>query len=48
VYVEYSNEVWNWQFEQTNWARDRGKERKLGDPEHARFYSERAVEVMRI
>jgi hypothetical protein len=48
VYVEYGNEVWNWQFGQTAWARDRGKERKLGDPEHARFYSERSVEVMKI
>jgi len=48
VYVEFSNEVWNWQFDQTSWARDRGKERKLGDPEHARLYSERAVEVMKI
>lgn len=48
VYVEYSNEVWNWQFEQTTWARDRGKEAKLGDPEHARYYAERAVAVMKI
>ncbi len=24
VYVEYSNEVWNWQFEQAAWTRDMG------------------------
>jgi hypothetical protein len=48
VYVEYGNEVRNWQFGQTKWASERGKERKLGDPEHARFYSERAAEVMTI
>jgi len=48
AYVEFSNEVWNWQFKQATWARERGEERRLGKPEHARFYSERAVEVMKI
>lgn len=48
VYVEYSNEVWNWQFEQTRWAQERGKELTLGEPQHARFYAQRAVEVMKI
>jgi hypothetical protein len=48
VYLEYSNEVWNWQFGQTRWAREQGVARKLGDPEHARFYSQRSVEVFKI
>ena len=48
VYVEYSNEVWNWQFGQTQWAREQGVARRLGDPEQARFYAERSMEVFRI
>jgi hypothetical protein len=48
AYVEYSNEVWNWQFQQAAWANERGKERKLGAPEHLRFYAERSAEVMKI
>jgi hypothetical protein len=48
VYVEYSNEVWNWMFDQTKWAQEQGKARKLGEPDHARFYAERSVEVMKI
>jgi hypothetical protein len=48
VYLEYSNEVWNWQFGQTKWAREQGLQKTLGDPEHARFYSERAVQIFGI
>jgi hypothetical protein len=48
VYVEYSNEVWNWSFEQTHWASAAGKKRALGDPEVGRFYAERSVEVFKI
>jgi len=31
VYVEYSNEIWNWMFEQAHWARDRAGELWGGD-----------------
>jgi hypothetical protein len=48
VYVEYSNEVWNFQFGQTKYAREQGLTRRLGDPDHARFYSERSVEIFKI
>lgn len=48
VYVEYSNEVWNFQFGQTKWAREQGKALNLGAPEHIRFYAQRAAEVMAI
>jgi hypothetical protein len=48
VYVEYSNEVWNWQFEQTRYAKARGDALKLGDPSHNRYYSQRSVEIFKI
>lgn len=48
VYIEYSNEVWNWRFEQTHWARDQGKKRELGEPEWARYYADRSVEIFKI
>jgi hypothetical protein len=48
VYVEYSNEVWNWAFKQTHWARDQGTARRLGDPAHLRYYSERSLEIFSI
>jgi hypothetical protein len=46
VYVEYSNEVWNMGFSQAQWAQQRGA--GLGDPEHLRFYSQRAVVVLKL
>ncbi|MCZ4351260.1 hypothetical protein O4H61_01910 [Roseovarius aestuarii] len=48
VYVEYSNEVWNWQFEQARWADAQGQE--LWGIEHrgAQFYGLRAAEVANI
>lgn len=48
VYVEYSNEVWNWQFAQARYAAEQGRKLNLGDPEHLRFYSQRAVEIFTI
>lgn len=48
VYVEYSNEVWNWGFEQTGYALEQGRKLQLGAPEHLRYYSRRSVEVFRI
>ena len=51
VWVEYSNEVWNDQFEQAQWAEERGLQLDLsGDPFQARlrFYARRAVEVFAI
>ncbi|MBX7105259.1 MAG: hypothetical protein K1X57_14345 [Gemmataceae bacterium] len=45
VYLEYSNEVWNWGFGQTSFAAARGKRLKLGAPDHHRFYVKRSVEV---
>ncbi len=48
VYVEYSNEVWNFQFAQTRWAQEQGERLKLGKPEYLRFYARRSVEVFKI
>jgi hypothetical protein len=45
VYVEYSNEVWNWAFGQTRYALEQGKKLKLGAPEQHKFYARRSVEI---
>jgi len=45
VYVEYSNEVWNWGFGQTKYADEQGKKLKLGAADHLRFYARRSLEV---
>lgn len=45
VYLEYSNEVWNWGFAQAAYARDQGKRLKLPEPAHHRFYVQRSLEV---
>ncbi|WP_371227811.1 hypothetical protein [Roseovarius sp. 2305UL8-3] len=48
VYAEYSNEVWNWQFEQTRWADEQGMAR-WGQPETGpQFYGTRAGELAQI
>jgi hypothetical protein len=47
-HVEYSNEVWNAMFDQARWAEARGKGMNLGNPDHLRFYSQRAVEIFKI
>ena len=51
VYLEYSNEVWNNQFEQARYAREQGLELGLsrdGTEAQLRFYSRRSIEVFRI
>jgi hypothetical protein len=48
VYVEYSNEVWNWIYASTHHADAEGKRLKLGSPDFGRFYAQRSVEVFRI
>ncbi len=51
IYVEYSNEVWNSQFEQTRWANERGMRLGLGEkPWEAgwRFSARRSVEIFAI
>lgn len=51
VWIEYSNEVWNGQFSQANWAEQKGLAMNLStNPFQARlyFYSKRSVEVFRI
>lgn len=48
VYLEYSNEVWNWGFGQTAYADQRGKKLKLGAPDHLRYYVKRSCEIFDI
>jgi hypothetical protein len=48
VYVEYSNEVWNWQFEQAAWADTQAKARWGGENLWMQFYGGRAAEVAQI
>ncbi|MEN9611753.1 MAG: hypothetical protein RLZZ628_2567 [Bacteroidota bacterium] len=44
VYLEYSNEVWNWQFGQAGWVSDNGNQ----SISYPRRYVERALNVFRI
>lgn len=51
VYLEYSNEVWNVNFPQTAYAREKGLALGLSqDPDEAmyRFYAQRSVEIFSI
>ncbi len=48
IYVEYSNEVWNWQFDQAHWAEAQGKARWGGDHLWMQFYAGRAAEMSEI
>lgn len=45
VYVEYSNEVWNWQFPQATWAEEQGQARWGGDSRWMQFYGMRAAQM---
>jgi hypothetical protein len=48
VYVEFSNEVWNWQFDQTRWADAAAQERWGAKDAGVQYYGMRAAEVARI
>ena len=49
VYVEYSNEVWNWKFDQTKWVNERAKQEwPESNLNHHDWYSKRATEVVQI
>ena len=48
TYVEYSNEVWNWQFEQARWADTQAQARWGGKDLWMQFYGARAAEMSRI
>ncbi len=45
AHVEYSNEVWNWQFAQATWAEEQGRKRWGRDSTWVQFYALRAAEV---
>lgn len=45
AHVEFSNEVWNWQFAQAHWAEDQGKALWHQDGTWVQFYARRAAEV---
>jgi hypothetical protein len=45
AHVEYSNEVWNWGFEQANWADAQAKARWSKPDAWVQFYALRATEV---
>ncbi|MCF6432115.1 hypothetical protein [Leisingera sp. MMG026] len=48
AYVEYSNEVWNWQFQQAAWADAQAQARWGGDGLWMQFYGGRAAEIAQI
>lgn len=45
AHVEFSNEVWNWQFAQATWAEEQGRKRWGGDSKWVQFYALRAGQV---
>jgi hypothetical protein len=45
AHVEYSNEVWNWQFDQARWADDMGRARWGDATNWVQFYALRAMQV---
>lgn len=48
VYVEFSNEVWNWQFEQARWADAQSRARWNEQDKWMQYHGLRAAEVARI
>ncbi|AXI45926.1 hypothetical protein C1J03_07755 [Sulfitobacter sp. SK012] len=48
AYVEYSNEVWNWQFEQAVWTDEQARARWNQDDVGTQFYGMRAAQIARI
>ncbi len=45
AWVEFSNEVWNWQFAQAHWAEEQGRARWGRENTWVQFYALRASEV---
>lgn len=45
AWVEFSNEVWNWQFAQASWAEEQGRARWGQDSTWVQYYALRASEV---
>ncbi len=48
AYVEFSNEVWNWQFDQTRWADAQALARWGAKDAGMQYYGVRAAEVARV
>ena len=48
AHVEFSNEVWNWQFDQAAWAEEQGRARWGGESKWVQYYAQRAGEVATI
>lgn len=48
VYVEFSNEVWNWQFEQAKWADDAARARWDAESAGAQYHGMRAAQMAQI
>jgi len=48
VYVEFSNEVWNWQFRQAHWADEQALARWSEKDTWIQYYGMRAAEVARL
>lgn len=53
IYIEYSNELWNSQFQQTRYSWEKAKELGLGNKERpweggGQYYSKRSMEIFKI
>ncbi|MCG7624723.1 hypothetical protein [Epibacterium sp. Ofav1-8] len=48
AYVEYSNEVWNWQFQQAQWADDQARDAWGSDGLWLQYYAGRASDIAAI
>ena len=53
VHIEFSNEVWNGMFKQTQWAQGKAKELNIGEPTRpweggAVYYVQRSLEIFKI
>lgn len=48
LWLEYSNEVWNWQFTQATWADEQARARWNAQDAWVQFYALRAAQVMRL
>lgn len=46
IYVEYTNEAWNWQFKQTSWIDQQAKAEDMGS--NFDWYSRRTVQITQI